>query len=58
MRVVRMEIPMNFTMEYFEEQILNFGNKKMDCLIQQEPELLFIEMMEDIICHKTIQFHF
>ena len=23
MRVVRMEIPMNFTMEYFEEQILN-----------------------------------
>ncbi|WP_281232055.1 aminotransferase class IV [Flavobacterium gelatinilyticum] len=28
MRVVRMEIPMNFTMEYFEEQILNFVQAK------------------------------
>ncbi|GGF09400.1 aminotransferase class IV [Flavobacterium limi] len=28
MRVVRMEIPMNFTMEYFEEQILNLVNEK------------------------------
>ncbi|WP_026714466.1 aminotransferase class IV [Flavobacterium daejeonense] len=27
MRVVRMEIPMNFTMEYFEEQILTLTNK-------------------------------
>ncbi len=27
MRVVRMQIPMNFTMEYFEEQILNLVNK-------------------------------
>lgn len=27
MRVVRMEIPMNFTMEYFEEQILSLTNK-------------------------------
>ena len=26
MRVVRMEIPMNFTMEYFEEQILSVVN--------------------------------
>jgi branched-chain amino acid aminotransferase len=26
MRVVRMEIPMNFTMEYFEEQILSLAN--------------------------------
>lgn len=26
MRVVRMQIPMNFTMEYFEEQILNLVN--------------------------------
>ena len=25
MRIVRMEIPMNFTMEYFEEQILNLA---------------------------------
>lgn len=28
MRVVRMEIPMNFTMEYFEEQILNLVRQK------------------------------
>ncbi|CAD0005270.1 aminotransferase class IV [Flavobacterium chungangense] len=28
MRVVRMEIPMNFTMEYFEEQILNLVKQK------------------------------
>ncbi|PXY39901.1 aminotransferase class IV [Flavobacterium cheongpyeongense] len=28
MRVVRMEIPMNFTMEYFEEQILDLIKKK------------------------------
>jgi branched-chain amino acid aminotransferase len=28
MRVVRMEIPMNFTMEYFEEQILNLVQHK------------------------------
>ena len=28
MRVVRMEIPMNFTMEYFEEQILNLLKEK------------------------------
>lgn len=28
MRVVRMEIPMNFTMEYFEEQILNLVQQK------------------------------
>lgn len=28
MRVVRMEIPMNFTMEYFEEQILSLVNQK------------------------------
>lgn len=28
MRVVRMEIPMNFTMEYFEEQVLNLVNQK------------------------------
>lgn len=27
MRVVRMQIPMNFTMEYFEEQILNLVNE-------------------------------
>jgi len=27
MRVVRMEIPMNFTMEYFEEQLLSLTNK-------------------------------
>ena len=26
MRVVRMEIPMNFTMEYFEEQVLSLSN--------------------------------
>lgn len=28
MRVVRMEIPMNFTMEYFEEQVLNLLQQK------------------------------
>ena len=28
MRVVRMEIPMNFTMEYFEEQVLNLVKKE------------------------------
>ncbi|MGE6354388.1 aminotransferase class IV [Flavobacterium sp. NPDC079362] len=28
MRVVRMEIPMNFTMEYFEEEILSLVNQK------------------------------
>jgi branched-chain amino acid aminotransferase len=28
MRVVRMEIPMNFTMEYFEEQVLSLVNQK------------------------------
>ena len=28
MRVVRMEIPMNFTMEYFEEQVLKLVNEK------------------------------
>lgn len=28
MRVVRMEIPMNFTMEYFEEQVLSIVNQK------------------------------
>ncbi|KQB43065.1 aminotransferase class IV [Flavobacterium aquidurense] len=28
MRVVRMEIPMNFTMEYFEEQVLKLVNQK------------------------------
>ncbi|PXY44202.1 aminotransferase class IV [Flavobacterium hydrophilum] len=28
MRVVRMEIPMNFTMEYFEEQVLNLIEQK------------------------------
>ena len=28
MRVVRMEIPMNFTMEFFEEMVLNLVNKK------------------------------
>ena len=28
MRVVRMEIPMNFTMEYFEEQILKLAQEK------------------------------
>ncbi|WP_374173881.1 aminotransferase class IV [Flavobacterium tructae] len=28
MRVVRMEIPMNFTMEYFEEEILNLVQQK------------------------------
>ena len=27
MRVVRMEIPMNFTMEFFEEMVLNLVNK-------------------------------
>lgn len=26
MRIVRMEIPMNFTMEYFEEQVINLAN--------------------------------
>nr|MBP8158212.1 aminotransferase class IV [Flavobacterium sp.] len=31
MRVIRMEIPMNFTMEYFEEQILALvKSKKME----------------------------
>ncbi|GIQ58419.1 aminotransferase class IV [Flavobacterium collinsii] len=28
MRVVRMEIPMNFTMEYFEEQVLSLAQQK------------------------------
>ena len=28
MRVVRMEIPMNFTMEYFEQQVLSLVNQK------------------------------
>lgn len=28
MRVVRMEIPMNFTMEYFEEEVLKLTNEK------------------------------
>ncbi|MDA6069441.1 aminotransferase class IV [Flavobacterium sp. AC] len=28
MRVVRMEIPMNFTMEYFEEEVLSLVNQK------------------------------
>ena len=28
MRIVRMEIPMNFTMEYFEEQILTLAKAK------------------------------
>ena len=28
MRVIRMEIPMNFTMEYFEEQILTLAKSK------------------------------
>ncbi|MBS7232313.1 aminotransferase class IV [Flavobacterium psychroterrae] len=28
MRVVRMEIPMNFTMEFFEEQVLNLVNQE------------------------------
>ena len=28
MRVVRMEIPMNFTMEYFEQQVLSLTNQK------------------------------
>ena len=28
MRIVRMEIPMNFTMEYLEEQILNLVRAK------------------------------
>ena len=28
MRVIRMEIPMNFTMEYFEEQVLNLVKQK------------------------------
>jgi branched-chain amino acid aminotransferase len=28
MRVVRMEIPMNFTMEYFEQQVLSLANQK------------------------------
>ncbi|QSW87643.1 aminotransferase class IV [Flavobacterium endoglycinae] len=29
MRIVRMEIPMNFTMEYFEEQVLNLVQAKV-----------------------------
>lgn len=32
MRVVRMEIPMNFTMEYFEEQILALATAKQSAL--------------------------
>ncbi len=31
MRVVRMEIPMNFTMEYFEEQIVEYSSEANDC---------------------------
>ena len=57
MRVVRMEIPMNFTMEYFEEQVLNLVNQKI-FRVQQEQELRFLEMMEVCIYQKQTKFHF
>ena len=55
MRVVRMEIPMNFTMEFFEEQVLKLVNKK-EFRHQQEFELLFLETVGVCICQKQMNF--
>jgi branched-chain amino acid aminotransferase len=48
MRVVRMEIPMNFTMEYLEEQIVSLAT--LNSLSSLSQELLYSGMMEGIIC--------
>jgi hypothetical protein len=53
MRVVRMEIPMNFTMEYLEEQIVSLATLNSPAL--RVPGLLCSGMMEDIICLQLIQ---
>jgi hypothetical protein len=53
MRVVRMEIPMNFTMEYLEEQIVSLAT--LNSLSLRVPGLLCSGMMEDIICLQLIQ---
>lgn len=49
MRICRMEIPMNFTMEYFEEQILNLiqslNNSNFIAFV-----LRFTEIRKDFIC--------
>jgi branched-chain amino acid aminotransferase len=44
MRVVRMEIPMNFTMEYLEEQIVSLAT--LNSLSGSSRELLCSGMME------------
>ena len=53
MRIVRMEIPMNFTMEFFEEQILDLAKAQLIFQNLVELELLFIEMMADYYLPKT-----
>jgi branched-subunit amino acid aminotransferase/4-amino-4-deoxychorismate lyase len=55
MRVVRMEIPMNFTMEYLEEQIVSLATLNSALRV---PGLLCSGMMEDIICLQLIQSFF
>jgi branched-chain amino acid aminotransferase len=47
MRVVRMEIPMNFTMEYLEEQIVSLAT--LNSLALRVPGLLCSGMMEDYL---------
>jgi branched-chain amino acid aminotransferase len=54
MRVVRMEIPMNFTMEYLEEQIVSLATLNSLSALRV-PGLLCSGMMEDIICLQLIQ---
>jgi len=49
MRILRMEIPMNFTMEFLEQEILNVYKQDVFQNLQ-ELELLFLENKEVIIC--------
>jgi branched-chain amino acid aminotransferase len=55
MRVVRMEIPMNFTMEYLEEQIVSLATLNSLSALRV-PGLLCSGMMEDIIPVNTVSF--
>ena len=49
MRVVRMEIPMNFTMEFFEEQILSLV-KRNNLVKSTRARITMLEVMVAIIC--------
>jgi branched-chain amino acid aminotransferase len=58
MRIVRMQIPNNFTLEYIEEQTTESWQKLTIVPILQEFDSQFLEMMVDFIFLKLERFPF